>query len=790
MRFFAKAYAMHESEVLALREEADAGALTADSIHDGVVDCEIDEEAIGRLAERGILVQAIAPVSAPQGGGAKMAGATPGSGSDVRRRGLAHGPGTQRRPEYILIDLLAALSDRVIEALRQAGAEIVERDPSGSLVVNAKRGMAPVEALEFVTGVRSYGVRETLGDAPDPEAGEPVPSQSGPIRRSGTGPRFARVPGARASRGDVAGAGRYDALLHADASMARVTQEFGALGAKVIKAANRTISFTLGRASLARIAELNGVASVSKAGMPRLFDDRARALVGLAAAAPAVSLPYDGNGEIVGVADTGLDERHEDFDGRIVGVVALGRTNDASDPDGHGTHVAGTVLGSGKLSNGVLRGVAPSASLYFQSVMDVNGELGGLPDPLTPLFQQAYDAGVRVHNNSWGAYVQARYEAMALEMDEFVHAHPDFLPVVAAGNDGTCRNAVNTPGGFVDFPSVGSPATAKNALTVGASRSDRTSGGLSAMTWSDAWPEDFFDPPIAAETVSGDDQGLAAFSSRGPCDDMRIKPDLVAPGTDIASARSADAPPHRFWGAYPNNPNYAFMGGTSMACPVVAGCAALVRQYFREREGLDRPSAALVKATLLNGTRRLDGADAAADPKGAPNYHQGFGRLDMERSIPAPDDPNIDLFFVDTFSTHPHARFVSRSARQRWKFEVVAHGWIRVALVWTDWPGRALENQLRVVMDGLRHGSIVNWVGNDGAVAPLRFPAHDPRALLPDHANVITRDPLNNVQVIRTELEPGTFTLAVFADSLLRLPQDFAVAVTAPRGVISAFRGA
>jgi iron(III) transport system substrate-binding protein len=74
--------------------------------------------------------------------------------------------------------------------------------------------------------------------------------------------------------------------------------------------------------------------------------------------------------------------------------------------------------------------------------------------------------------------------------------------------------------------------------------------------------------------VSGDPKAMAAFSSRGPCDDRRIKPDVVAPGTDIVSTRSATAPLSHFWGPH-QNAKYAYMGGTSMAAPLVAGFKAL-----------------------------------------------------------------------------------------------------------------------------------------------------------------------------------------------------------------------
>ena len=826
MRYFIKAYPMHEPEVDALAEEAATGAVDADIGH-GLVTGTADEAAIARLAAKGIVVQALGPV--PDDGPVNAeehdenvderspAGTILG-GIANRLNAIVEGLGVGAAklgqvPRYWLADLLTGLTDDAIGKVEAAGAKIVERDPTGSFVLRIDGDDAALRGLPFVRNLRVYGVVETLSasssgvaaespDVPPLAAGIPGDaegSDDGSGAAAATaGVDFSDLDGivveANASPPPLSSS-RFEAICHEPSDLQQVADAIGALGGSVVASTGRAVRFVLNPTDIESVAAIPGVASVAAARSPELRSDFARLLIGLGQAGPPNSLlPFEGKGEKIGVADTGIDKDHPDFASKTVTIVALGRPNDASDPDGHGTHVAGTIAGDGTASRaqGVpanqpapLRGVAPAADLYFQSVMDINGGLGGLPDSMTDLLQPAYDAGVRIHNNSWGAYIQSRYDSMALDFDEFVHNNPDFLPVIAAGNEGSCRPGSSAKVGFVDYPSLGSPGIAKNAITVGASRSNRTSGGLSALTWQEAWPDDFSSGPIGSEGVSGDPEGLAAFSSRGPVDEFRLKPDLVAPGTDIAATRSSKAPLSHFWGAYPNNRFYAFMGGTSMACPLVTGCAALVREYYRTQQQVAEPSAALLKATLINGTRRLTGDDAVAPPDGRPNYHQGFGRIDLARSIPDPAAPAFDLFFVDTWKREPAFRFVNRKGRLRWEINVQKACELRIALVWTDYPGRSVQNQLRVILDTRKAGTTVNWIGNQDAPTFIKFTAHDPTVLLPGQDNVLTRDPQNNVQIIRAAVEPGSHMLALFADGLLKLPQDFALVATYPVGAIT-----
>ena len=242
----------------------------------------------------------------------------------------------------------------------------------------------------------------------------------------------------------------------------------------------------------------------------------------------------------------------------------------------------------------------------------------------------------------------------------------------------------------MDWLSTGSPATTKNGLTVGASRSARTVGGYATDTWGKRWGTRFPNKPICDETISGDPECMAGFSSRGPCDDRRVKPDVVAPGTDILSAKSSTAPAANYWGVHATAAGYAYNGGTSMAAPLVAGCAAAIRDYYTSVRQIE-PSAAVLKATLINSTRWLTGADAVADHAKIPNYHQGFGLIHMPYAVPNPAEPWLKLGYLDTWNTQDKAR--KNGDLFRYDVEVDAGGaFLRFCLAYTDAPFRALRN--------------------------------------------------------------------------------------------------
>nr|WP_306672428.1 S8 family serine peptidase [Geothrix fuzhouensis] len=321
------------------------------------------------------------------------------------------------------------------------------------------------------------------------------------------------------------------------------------------------LATTVSSETLKKLRQQPDVARVFRDGVVKATLADSVPLIG----APQMWADYgaDGQGIRVAVIDTGIDYTHPDLGGGfgpgfkvIGGYDFINGDGDPMDDNGHGTHVAGIVAASG-----IIKGVAPGAKLLAYKVLGASGSgsqstiIEGIDRAVDPDQDPGTDDGAQVINLSLGGTGDPD-DAVSQVVDIAVNA--GVVCVVAAGNSGS------------NYSTIGSPACAREALTVGAS----------------------------------DNQDLMAyFSSRGPSQpDLAIKPDLTAPGVSIRST-------------WPGG-GYQVESGTSMAAPHVAGAVALLLQLHPTW------TPDIVKAVLSERAKDL-GQDA---------FTQGNGRVQVVNS--------------------------------------------------------------------------------------------------------------------------------------------------------------
>lgn len=238
-----------------------------------------------------------------------------------------------------------------------------------------------------------------------------------------------------------------------------------------------------------------------------------------------------GEGVTVAVLDTGLAP-HPDFRGRITGFLdCVNHRQQLYDDSGHGTHVSGILLGDGRMSKGILSGMAPKAGILVIKVLDHRGEgsTDGIVRGIEWVLRHRGRYGIRVANLSVGAgnalnpcKEQELIKAVERLWDEGIAV------VVSAGNEGPKEGTIAVPG------------TSRKVITVGMLKTEK---------------------------------GMHDCSGRGPTRDCIVKPDLVAPGYQVISCNAMSGE---------NRRPYVVRSGTSMATPVVAGAAALYLAAYPE----------------------------------------------------------------------------------------------------------------------------------------------------------------------------------------------------------------
>lgn len=485
-----------------------------------------------------------------------------------------------------------------------------------------------------------------------------------------------------------------------------------------------------------------------------------------------------GNGVTVAICDTGVDVNagnnlggHPDLAGRQAMFVDYTDGVFPTDTHGHGTHMAGAALGSGRSNETEVRGsghylrglgVAPSARF-----VTINAT-ATLSDPLictwwppvrlSAMSRDAVDWGARVMNCSWSTdragnthgYSDYTRQLDALVRDPTGDGAPldGLITVWSAGNGGE-----RGPG------SITEPKESKNAIVVGSSLNVRD--------------------PAASSVARLDPSEIADSSAQGPASDGRILPTVVAPGTNVVSALARDAAGPMIVGnvlaadgtvvtelGVPHDASYALLSGTSSAAAHVTGACALMVEWWERTRGDTGMSPALAKALLVNSAVDLvEGPEDDATLSHIPNNQQGWGRVSLEnlflQRVPELVRPLVDvapssdrgyrvLFDRQTFSAsgEVHVHTVAPS---------VAEIPLRITLAWTDAPGAvgfdpALVNNLDLEVVEARTGK--TYRGNGFRKG---WSSASPTASFDD---------LNNIECVFIPQPRGMYTIRVIASSL------------------------
>lgn len=470
---------------------------------------------------------------------------------------------------------------------------------------------------------------------------------------------------------------------------------------------------------------------------------------------------FDASNFVVDVSDSGIGNADPANENQFL----LRRLGDPADVSRvaysrlEGTPHTGSTLagcdGHGNLNSTIIAGYVPSGGIFGAAPhADASGYRYGLgiapfvkvgssvifdPDTFTNpnipnLQSKAYNDGARISSNSWGSSAGGAYTTTSQTYDALVRdAQPagstfptagnqEMVIVFSAGNSGPGANT------------MGAPGTSKNLITVGASENVHPFGGADLCGIDDTGADNSLD--------------MISFSSRGPTDDGRAKPDINLPGTHVTGgvAQNVQANPVTGTGTqltcfdasgvcagvgsnfFPAGQQwYTASSGTSHSAPAISGYAALIRQYFINNAPLGvtggsgtPPSPALTKAMMMNTATYMTGVGANDD---LPSNSQGMGLASLDSFFDLIDHSKIlrDQNPADTFTDTGQQRIYTGTVADNSKP-------FRVTLAFSDTPGSTTGDafvndlDLEVVVGGVTYKGNVFDHGNSiaGGTADIR----------------------------------------------------------------------
>lgn len=404
---------------------------------------------------------------------------------------------------------------------------------------------------------------------------------------------------------------------------------------------------------------------------------------------------------------------HQELTGRVT------QGDGASTTHYHAQHVAGTIIGSGVVASA--KGMAPQANLRAFDWNSDESEMAteAANGALVSNHSYGYSNGWSWTGSSWVWYGNTSistqeddsfgfYDAQARDWDQIAYNAPNYLIVKSAGND---RGDGPTNGAYPQdgpYDCIANAGVAKNILTVGAV--DDIVNGYSQ----------------ASDVV------MSSFSSWGPSDDSRIKPDIVANGVSLYSASDG------------NNSAYQSLSGTSMSSPAATGSLILLQEHFKSLTG-NTVKAATLKALVINT------ADEAGTTTG-PDYSFGWGLMNtLKAAQKISEDQTLNV--IEELTLNNGASY-SR--------DVTAKGGepILVTVVWTDKPGTPVSASLDPTNAMLVNNLDLRITQNSNTYYPWKLSASNPSAT----ATRSGENNVDNVQFVTIDNPVADATYSIIVD--------------------------
>jgi serine protease AprX len=363
-----------------------------------------------------------------------------------------------KESDYILIQTTGPLETDQLQALKDKSVEILAYKGNNVYLCGYKeKTFAPIteDLKDFVTHAEVFH------------------------------PGYVVEPGLKS--GDLEIEAKVNISLHNNVdneSLERITNEIANIAnvpTSDLEVKDGIISLTVSKDKLPQLAKIDEVVAMNEVCEPHLLNSVASKIVEAHVPVGENGTIFRGKGQIVCVADTGFDTGdpeacHEAFEDRVVKLFPLGknRAGKSDDPDGHGTHVCGTVVGRGHMKGELIESPASQASLIVQSVFSGftqvrdnppvwQASLSGLDIGYQRLFDDAFIAGARIHTNSWGGASRNGPNAydsnVAGEIDKYIRNNQELVVLFAAGNEG---QDLDSNKGRVDESSLTLEAHAKN----------------------------------------------------------------------------------------------------------------------------------------------------------------------------------------------------------------------------------------------------------------------------------------------------------------------------------------